>query len=70
MMNCRQAVRLMSAEMDRALAGSERLSLRLHALLCLGCRNYRRQISFLRQAARETPVADVTRPAASQPAPD
>jgi hypothetical protein len=67
MMNCQQAVRLMSDEMDRGLAGSERFSLRLHSLLCVGCRNYQRQISFLRQACRATLAADVTPPTASSP---
>lgn len=52
MMNCRQAARLLSAAMDRPLTRGERLALRLHTLLCTGCRNYRRQIAFLRRACR------------------
>ena len=32
-----EAVRLMSDEMDRELAGGERFGLRLHTLLCTGC---------------------------------
>ena len=51
-MNCRQAVRLLSDQTDRDLAGGKRLSLRLHMLICMGCRNYRRQLSFLRQACQ------------------
>ena len=57
-MNCREAIRLMSQEMDHKLAGSERLSLRLHVLICLGCRRYRQQMAFLRQACRRDPPAD------------
>ncbi|MBL8394082.1 MAG: zf-HC2 domain-containing protein [Candidatus Accumulibacter sp.] len=53
MMTCKQAVRLMSEEMDRDLATGERFSLRLHTLICLGCHRYRQQMSFLRQACRQ-----------------
>jgi hypothetical protein len=65
MMNCKEAIRLMSEEMDRDLPGSERLSLRLHALLCVGCRNYRKQLSFLRQACQQQAPADA--PATPKP---
>ena len=58
MMHCKEAVRLMSDEMDRALTGGERFSLRLHILLCTGCRHYRRQMSFLRQACQQEDFAD------------
>ena len=58
MMHCKEAVRLMSDEMDRALTGGERFSLRLHILLCTGCRHYRRQMSFLRQACQQEYFAD------------
>lgn len=51
-MNCRQPVRLLSDQTDRDLAGDKRLPLRLHPLICVGCRNYRRQLSFLRQACQ------------------
>jgi len=52
MMTCRQATQLASEEMDRTLAGSERFALKLHTLLCVGCRHYRQQLSFIRQACR------------------
>ena len=58
MMNCRQAVRLMSEAMDRPLAGSDRFALRLHWLICVGCRNYRRQLSFLRKACEQQVTND------------
>jgi hypothetical protein len=65
MMTCREAVRLMSEEMDRELAGGQRFALRLHTLICLGCHRYRQQMSFLRQACRrEVPADDPTRPPA------
>ncbi len=62
MMSCREAVRLMSEAMDRDLGGGERFSLRLHKLTCVGCRNYRRQLSFLRQACQQQVSADDTTP--------
>lgn len=58
MMTCKQAVRLMSEEMDRDLATGERFSLHLHILICLGCHRYRRQMSFLRQACRQQVAPD------------
>lgn len=57
-MNCKEAIRLMSQEMDRNLSGSERLSLRLHVLICIGCHRYRQQMAFLRQACRRDPPPD------------
>ncbi len=67
MMNCREAVKLMSEEMDHDLSGGRRWSLRLHVLICLGCRNYRRQLSFLRQACRHEVTVDDTPPPAPPP---
>ncbi|MBL8397075.1 MAG: zf-HC2 domain-containing protein [Candidatus Accumulibacter sp.] len=52
MINCRQATALMSQEMDRPLTRLERLALRFHTLLCVGCRRYRRQMTVLRDACR------------------
>ncbi len=61
MMNCRQAARLLSEAIDRPLTPGERLALRLHTLLCAGCRNYRRQIAFLRLACRRWGAGEETR---------
>ena len=52
-MNCRETVRLMSEAMERELGGGESLALHLHLLLCTGCRRYRQQLSFLRQALQQ-----------------
>jgi hypothetical protein len=60
MMNCKQATRLMSQEMDRDLAAGDRLALRLHTLLCSGCARYREQMAFLRQASRQQVPDDDT----------
>lgn len=49
-MNCKQSTRLLSEALDRPLKGSETLGLRLHLITCRGCRNYKAQMGFLREA--------------------
>ncbi|HPT49634.1 MAG TPA: zf-HC2 domain-containing protein [Accumulibacter sp.] len=51
-MNCRDATRLMSSALDRRLTRGEGLGLRLHVLICKGCRHLQGQMAFLRQACR------------------
>ena len=41
--------------MDHPLAPGKRLGLWLHLLICKGCRRYRTQIHFLRQATGDHP---------------
>ena len=48
MMNCKQATALMSQGQDRALTRRERLSLRIHTMICKGCNNYNKQLAFIR----------------------
>lgn len=52
MLSCRDATRLMSEEHERELTARERLEIRMHNLMCRGCTNYRKQIAFIRRAAR------------------
>ena len=52
MMNCKQATELLSQAQDRPLRVSERLSLRLHLLMCVGCARFGRQMDVLRAACR------------------
>ena len=49
-MNCKQATRLMSEGQDRSLSKLERTALRLHFLICKGCKNYNRHLAFIREA--------------------
>lgn len=51
-MNCREATALLSQAQDRALSVDERVSLKVHLLMCTGCRQYRLQLGALRQMAR------------------
>lgn len=52
MLNCKDATRLMSEAQDRNLGVGEQLQLQTHLAMCRGCRNFRRQIEFLRIACR------------------
>ncbi|HEY5994063.1 MAG TPA: zf-HC2 domain-containing protein [Gallionellaceae bacterium] len=53
MLNCKQAAELMSQGMDRHLSLHDKMSLRFHLLMCSGCRNFGKQMKFLRQACRK-----------------
>ena len=49
-MNCRKATRTLSEAQERPLAVGEQVALRLHLAMCSSCRNFRRQVTFLRQS--------------------
>lgn len=51
MLNCREVTRLSSQESERVLSLRERIAMWQHTLMCSGCRNFRRQMAFLRRAA-------------------
>ena len=51
--SCKEAVRLQSIALDRALTPAERFGLRFHLLFCKWCRAYGKQIKFLSSAAKE-----------------
>ena len=53
--SCREAARLQSESLDRRLAFSQRLGLRIHLALCKWCRRYGKQITFLRNTAHDHP---------------
>lgn len=52
MPSCRQSTRLMSEAQERALTPRERVALKLHLVICAGCRNFGRHLDFLRAAVR------------------
>lgn len=52
MLKCKQVSHLLSEAQDRELALTERLPLRLHLAMCQGCRNFSKQLDFLREASR------------------
>lgn len=52
MLTCKETSLLLSQAQERSLSRTERLALRLHLLLCKGCRNFRAQLDVLRIAIR------------------
>ena len=52
MLNCRQVTHLYSEAQERTLTLKERLSLRMHLMMCDGCRNFGEHMKFLREAMR------------------
>ena len=55
MLNCKQNSELLSQALDRTMTFREKLAMRLHLMMCQGCRNFEKQMSFIRKAARELP---------------
>jgi len=53
MINCQQATRLLSDAQERELSLMDRASLKLHVMMCLGCRNFAKQMGILREIAHE-----------------
>ncbi|MCK4709036.1 MAG: zf-HC2 domain-containing protein [Gammaproteobacteria bacterium] len=53
MMNCKHATQLMSQSQDQKLTLKERTFLKLHLLMCSGCSNYKKQISFIHNAMQQ-----------------
>ncbi|HOM12045.1 MAG TPA: zf-HC2 domain-containing protein [Rubrivivax sp.] len=49
-LDCREAARLVLAGEDRRLRWRERAGLRLHLLVCAGCRGFVQQVALMRQA--------------------
>ena len=52
MVSCEEATRLMSESRERTLSLSERVSLRMHTVMCAGCRNFDKQVGVLGAVAR------------------
>lgn len=52
MLNCQKATQLFSESQERPLTLKEKMDLKLHTLMCSGCRNYGRNLQALRKIAR------------------
>ncbi len=50
MLNCKEVSEMCSEEMERDLRLQERMSLRMHLLMCSGCNNFRHQMHTMRSA--------------------
>lgn len=53
LLSCKETTRLVSQGLDRELAFGERVALRVHFAICLGCRRTNRQMKFLRRAVQQ-----------------
>jgi hypothetical protein len=53
MLKCKQATELISQSQDRALTLNERIRLKLHLLICVGCDNCNKQMSFIHKAMEQ-----------------
>jgi hypothetical protein len=60
LLSCKETTRLVSQGLDRELAFGERVALRLHLAICLGCRRAGSQMRTLRKAVRELAEIDLT----------
>ena len=59
MLSCKEVTHIVSEGLDRRLGLGERLRLRIHFAICDGCKNFRRQMLFIRKAmARLAQSAD------------
>lgn len=63
MPSCKEVTRLVSEGLDRELGFGERVALRVHFMMCRGCRNFEDQLQRLRQAMRELARGEDERPA-------
>ncbi|MGQ0710447.1 MAG: zf-HC2 domain-containing protein [Rhodoferax sp.] len=68
MLNCHDATRLMSQAQEHPLSLGDSMSLRLHVMMCSGCRNFGKQMKVLRTITRAyTQGADGADTAADAP---
>ena len=52
MLNCLEVTRLVSDSQERSLTLREKMSLRMHVMICSGCRNFEKNMMPLRLTAR------------------
>lgn len=55
MLDCKHNTELLSQGQDRQLTLRERMTMRLHLMMCKGCRNFEKQLAIIRKAARDLP---------------
>jgi predicted anti-sigma-YlaC factor YlaD len=53
MPSCKEVTRLVSEGLDRELGFGERVALRVHFMMCKGCRNFEDQMARLSQAMQD-----------------
>ena len=63
MRSCKEVSRLVSEGLDRDLGFGERVALRVHFLMCKGCRNFEGQMTMLRKVLRDLSQSEDEPPA-------
>jgi hypothetical protein len=51
-MNCQEATKLISESQEMPLSLLERMSLKVHMMMCSGCKNFSLQVPFLSKAMK------------------
>ncbi|MDX8376395.1 MAG: hypothetical protein R8L53_00025 [Mariprofundales bacterium] len=59
MLNCKEATRLCSEQMEQKLSLQNKINLRMHLLLCSACRHFAAQISNISQVMHGYSSGDV-----------
>lgn len=65
MLSCKETTQRLSEAQDRDLSLAEKLQLKMHLAMCGGCRNFSKQMDFLRTVCRrytDRKVHDERRP--------
>ncbi len=52
MLNCRSETKLLSDAQDRKLTLSEKMSLKMHLMICPACRHFAEQMQTIRKLSR------------------
>jgi len=52
MLSCREVTRLVSESLDRELPLRQRMSMKMHLMMCKLCSRYSKQLAGLREAVR------------------
>ena len=52
MLSCKEITHLLSESQDRKITVSERVHLEMHLAMCKGCKNFKNQMNFLREACK------------------
>ena len=68
MLSCKEAIRLASEALDRPLPFRARIGLRMHLLMCAGCRSVSRQMKGLDSLIRDRFAREPDARSTSQPA--
>lgn len=52
MLSCKETTHLLSQAQDRKITVTERIHLEMHLAMCKGCKNFKQQMNFLREACK------------------